>query len=70
MELIENLNLENSVENNFFQSNLGQAINSAVDIGLKAILPNFIEDDIIEIKDAFIEEGFLEAIDTAIDKAV
>lgn len=70
MELIENLNLENSVENNFFQSNLGQAINSAVDIGLKAILPNFIEDDIIEIKDAFIEEGFSEAIDTAIDKAV
>lgn len=70
MELIENLNLENSVENNFFQSNLGQAINSAVDIGLKAILPNFIEDDIIEIKDAFIEEGFSEAIDTAIEKAV
>lgn len=70
MELIENLNLENSVENNFFQSNLGQAINSAVDIGLKAILPNFIEDDIIEIKDAFIEKGFSEAIDTAIEKAV
>lgn len=70
MELIENLNLENSVENNFFQSNLGQAINSAVDIGLKAILPNFIENDIIEIKDAFIEEGFSEAIDTAIEKAV
>ena len=70
MELIENLNLENSVENNFFQSSLGQAINSAVDIGLKAILPNFIEDDIIEIKDAFIEEGFSEAIDTAIEKAV
>lgn len=70
MELIENLNLENSVENNFFQSNLGQAINSAVNIGLKAILPNFIENDIIEIKDAFIEEGFSEAIDTAIEKAV
>ena len=70
MELIENLNLENSVENNFFQSSLGQAINSAVDIGLKAILPNFIEDDVIEIKDAFIEEGFSEAIDTAIEKAV
>ena len=70
MELIENLNLENSVENNFFQSNLGQAINSAIDVGLKAILPNFIEDDIIEIKDAFIEEGFSEAIDTAINKAV
>ena len=70
MELIENLNLENSVENNFFQSSLGQAINSAVDIGLKAILPIFIEDDVIEIKDAFIEEGFSEAIDTAIEKAV
>ena len=49
MELIENLNLENSVENNFFQSSLGQAINSAVDIGLKAILPNFIEDDVINL---------------------
>ena len=57
-------------QNNFLESTLGQVIDSSVDLGLKAILPNFIEDEVIEIKDTLIKEGFSEAINKAIDSAI
>lgn len=68
MELTENLNLENN--NSFFESTLGKIINNAFETGLKIILPDFIEDDIIDIKNTFIEEGFPQAVNAAINKAV
>lgn len=68
MELTENLNLENN--NSFFETTLGKTINNAFEAGLKIILPDFLEDDVIDIKNTFIEEGFSEAVNTAIDKAV
>lgn len=68
MELLENLDLGNN--NNFFQSTFGQLINSGIETGLKALLPDMIEDEIIEIKDTFINEGFSEAIEKTIDTAI
>lgn len=69
---IELDNLENldKQQNNFLESTLGQVIDSSVDLGLKAILPNFIEDEVIEIKDTLIKEGFSEAVNKAIDNAI
>ena len=55
------------LQENFLQNNWGEAINNAVDSGLKTILPDFIEDEIIQIKDAFIQEGLIEGIKTAIE---
>lgn len=73
--LLEN-NIENNIEeelsvrqNNFLKTNLGQAINSGINIGIKALLPDCIEDEIIEIKDSLITEGFSAAVDTAIEEA-
>ena len=67
-----NLNEDNIVQeqNNFLQSNIGKTVNSALDIGLRMVLPDFIEDGIVEIKDAFFQGGFKEGIDTAIDNAI
>ena len=72
MALNSNLNEENLVEeqNSFLQSSIGQAVNSALDIGLRMILPDFIEDGVVEIKDAFIQGGFKEGVDTAINNAI
>lgn len=79
LEINNNINLEknNNIENatyekqkNFLDTNLGQAINSAIDFGIKALLPNFLEDEVIEIKDSIITDGFKEGIKTAIDNAV
>ena len=69
---IELDNLENldKQQNNFLESTLGQVIDSSVDLGLRAILPNFIEDEVIEIKDTLIKEGFSEAVNKAIDSAI
>ena len=69
---IELDNLENldKQQNSFLESTLGQVIDSSVDLGLRAILPNFIEDEVIEIKDTLIKEGFSEAVNKAIDSAI
>lgn len=57
-------------QNKFLETNLGKAIDAGTNIALKAILPNFIEDEVISVKDALITEGFSAAVDTAIDEAV
>ncbi len=76
---IENkLNLENNNSNNvtyeeqksFLESNLGQVINGGVDLGLKALLPDIIEDEVIEIKDSILTDGFSAGIKTAIDNVI
>ena len=54
----------------FLESNLGQVINTGVNLGLKALLPDVIEDELIEIKDSIITDGFKSGIKTAIDSAV
>ncbi len=79
LEINNNINLEknNNIENatyekqkNFLDTNLGQAINLGIDFGIKALLPNFLEDEVIEIKDSIITDGFKEGVKTAIDNAI
>lgn len=70
MELINEINTEIELENkqqNFFKSFLGRTINGAIDIGLRALLPDLIEEQVIDIKNALIENGLQEGINTAIN---
>lgn len=69
MELVENLDMQND-NNNFFESTLGKVINNSIETGLKIILPDFLEDEVIDIKNTLIEEGFSEAIKKTIDSAI
>lgn len=74
-ELILENNLNNNIttekeQRNFLQTNIGQAINTGLDIGIRYVLPDLIEDQVIDIKDAFIENGFKEGVQTAIDSAI
>ena len=72
------INLENNDSNtvtldeqkSFLENNLGQVINGGVDLGLKALLPDIIEDEVIEIKDSIITDGFSAGVKTAIDNVV
>lgn len=77
LEINKNINLENSntkvtyeKQKSFLETNLGQIINGGVDLGLRVILPDIIEDEIIEIKDSIITDGFKAGVKTAIDNAV
>ena len=67
---IKNINLSEKLEDlqeNFLNTNWGEAINNAIDSGLRFILPDFIESEIIDIKNAFVKGGLKEGIKTAID---
>ena len=67
-ECIEKAKLERE-QNNFLKTNIGQAINGAIDLGIKIILPDCIEEEIISVKDSLLTEGFSAAVDTAIEEA-
>lgn len=66
-EINNNINIE---EKNFLNTIIGKTINNAIDIGLKSILPDLIENQIIEVKDALIKNGLKEGIQTAVDSAI
>ncbi len=77
MDLENNQNIENTnnlvnekEQNSFLESTLGKVINSALDVGLRMLLPDFAEDGIIEVKDALFTGGLKEGIDTAINGAI
>lgn len=59
--------LINTQENNI-KSTIGSIMNNALEYGLKAILPDFLEEDVLEIKNAFIQEGFTDGVQEIIDK--
>lgn len=63
-----NVTVEN--QNQFLQSTLGKTINGALDIGLRWVLPDLIENQVIEIKDALLNNGLKGGIDKAIETAM
>ena len=81
LEITNNLNNTNEINQNlgtkiyeaqksFLQTSLGKAVNSAVDIGLKAVLPDLIEDEIIDIKDCILENGFKSGIEEILKSGI
>ena len=73
-ELKEN-NINNNLEiekkqNNFLESTLGKTINTGINIGLRMVLPDLIENQIIEIKDTLLKEGLSQGIQKAISTAI
>ena len=79
-ELINNLKnpeVREEISNNlkekqeeFLESTLGQIVNNAIDVGIRAVLPEWLEDEIIEIKDSVLNDGFKEGVQMAINKAI
>jgi len=56
-------------QNKFLESTLGKIINTGVDVALRAVLPNAIENEVIGIKNVIINDGFKEGIKSAINSA-
>lgn len=68
---LNNKNLEVGKEQkNFLATTLGGIINTGINLGIKYLLPDFVEDEVIKIKDAILNEGFKEGLNTVIDEAV
>ena len=78
IELLENINeigekIRNidfkEMQENFLESTIGKIANSALDTGLKSLLPDFLEKEIIDVKDTILKEGFSEGVNKAIETA-
>lgn len=72
-ELSNNIQINNQLiktQNSFLESSLWKIINSGLNLGIRALLPNFIEDQVIEIKDALINGGFKKGAKQAIKSAI
>ena len=72
---IKNNQIENEVvteksQNKFLETTLGKTINSAIDIGLRWVLPDLIENEVIDVKDSLIKGGLKEGINTAVNTAI
>ena len=67
MEIENEINIE---KNNFLNNIIGQTINNAIDIGLKAVLPDLIENQVIEIKDALLKNGLKAGVETAVNSGI
>lgn len=72
-----NLNLPQKInstihqlQNNFLNSAFGNVINTAIDAGISAIVPNFLEEQIIDIKNTLFNEGIKAAINETIDSSI
>lgn len=75
LEKNNDINLNNNLVNentqkNFLETTLGKTINTAVDIGIRALLPEFVEDQIINIKDNLLNYGLKDGISKTIDDAI
>lgn len=68
--VIDEMSYFSNIQRKFLKTNLGQAINSGIDVGLKIVLPNFLEDEVIEVKNSLLTEGFQAALDTAIEESI
>ena len=68
-KLNNKLNLQD-LQVNFLKSDIGQIANSVVDISLKALLPDNIENEVINVKNAFIDKGFQAGIESVVENAI
>ena len=73
MELLLENNLTNNLEkkqNNFLQGTLGKAINNGINIGIRCLLPDFVEDKVIELKDNLLNFGLKDGISKTINSVI
>lgn len=77
MQINENLknNINNSIEINqkqekFLETTLGKTINTAIDIGLRTLLPDFIDEQLINMKDNLLNYGLKEGINKTIQDTI
>ena len=71
LNLNNDINLKNNNEQkNFLNTTLGRAIDNGIDIGLRCILPDYLEQGIIELKDNLINYGLKDGISKSIESVV
>ena len=68
-------NINNNIEiekkqKNFLETTIGKIVNTGLDIGIRALLPDFIDEQVINLKDNLFEYGFKDGVTKTIDDAI
>ena len=64
-------NITNEVEQNkFLETTLGKIINVGIDIGIRTLLPDYIEEQIVDLKDNLLNYGLKDGIKKSINDAI
>lgn len=57
-------------QNGFLNTTMGKVVNTAIDLGLRWVLPDFVENQVIDIKNSLLKGGLKEGISTTIEKGI
>ena len=78
--MVNELTINNQLNNNelvtekeqkgFLSSTMGKVVNTAIDLGLRWVLPDFVENQVIDIKNSLLKGGLKEGINTTIEKGI
>ena len=78
--MVNELTINNQLNNNelvtekeqkgFLSSAMGKVVNTAIDLGLRWVLPDFVENQVIDIKNSLLKGGLKEGINTTIEKGI
>ena len=69
LETLNSIDIANEQEV-FFQSTIGKIIDFSINTGIRALLPDSIEDEVINIKDTLISEGFPQGIKNFVNNVI
>ena len=75
MEIVQNINNEINQKNEksqekFLDTTLGKAIDNGVNIGIRYLFPNYVEEEVINLKDNLLEYGLKDGIKKSIESAI
>lgn len=70
LENNQSMQVQESEQKGFLNTILGKTINTGIDIAIRAVLPDVIEDSIIDIKDEIFNNGLKEGVETAVKSGI
>lgn len=68
--ILENKIVQDNTQTSFLKNALSKTINLGIDIGIRAIFPDFIDEQIINLKDNLIEYGLKEGINKTVQNSI
>ena len=67
---IENKLINQNEQKNFLETTLGKTIHTAIDLGIRALLPDFIDEQLINVKNNLINYGLKDGIQESVSDAI
>lgn len=57
-------------QNNFLETTIGKAVDFGLDIGIRAIAPDFIEEQVIDVKNNIFQHGITDGVKKTVEETV